>query len=108
MPSRKRGDIDQVQGPINLAVKLSEGHLDRIANQLMGPARQERVDKIDNVDSRLIIDEVVNNAMIEYESMANPIPQQNVSAPPVPTIPVPAPTPAPSPDEPPSDLLRNI
>ena len=106
MPSRKRGDIDQVQGPINLAVKLSEGHLDRIANQLMGPARQERVDKIDNVDSRLIIDEVVNNAMIEYESMAYPIPQQYVSAPPVPTIP--APTPAPSPDELPSDLLRNI
>jgi hypothetical protein len=104
MPSRKRGEVDQVQGPVNLAARLSAGHLDRIANQVMGPARQQRVDKIDNVDSRLIIDEVVNNAMIEYESMANPMPQQNVPAPPVQGMP----GPSLSPDELPSDLLRNI
>ena len=80
----KPGEIDQVRGPIEIAMRLSVQHMERMAGHVMGPQRQQRQETINGVDMRQVIDDVVQESM-----MAMMQPPEDVMAPPAPP---PAPT----------------
>ena len=93
----KPGEIDQVRGPIEIAMRLSVQHMERMAGHVMGPQRQQRQETIYDMDMRNIVDEVVQESMMEQmrpprEVMAPPAP------PPTPTQPMESPTPMPQPE----------
>ena len=93
----KPGEIDQVRGPIEIAMRLSVQHMERMAGHVMGPQRQQRQETIYDMDMRNIVDEVVQESMMEQmrpprEVMAPPAP------PPTPMQPMEQPTPMPRPE----------
>lgn len=86
----KPGEIDQVRGPIEIAMRLSVQHMERMAGHVMGPQRQQRQETINGVDMRQVVDDVVQQSMMA--AMAPPletVTPQDVMAPPAPP---PAPT----------------
>ena len=95
----KPGEIDQVRGPIEIAMRLSVQHMERMAGHVMGPQRQQRQETINGVDMRQVVDDVVQQSMMA--AMAPPletVTPQDVMAPPAPP---PAPT---QPMEPPGPM----
>ena len=73
------GEIDQVRGPIEIAMRLSAQHMERMAGHVMGPQRQQRQETIYDMDMRNIVDEVVQESMMEQMR-----PPREVMAPPAP------------------------
>ena len=99
----KPGEIDQVRGPIEIAMRLSVQHMERMAGHVMGPQRQQRQETINGVDMRQVVDDVVQQSMMA--AMAPPletVTPQDVMAPPAPpptpTQPMESPTPMPQPE----------
>ena len=105
----KPGEIDQVRGPIEIAMRLSVQHMERMAGHVMGPQRQQRQETINGVDMRQVVDDVVQQSMMA--AMAPPletVTPQDVMAPPAPPPapmqpmeqpgPMPMPSPMPMPE----------
>lgn len=99
----RNNDINRVNNPIDVALKMLESTQDGVFNSIIGPQPSERkIGKINGQDVDPILDQVVQNAqmmgMMQQE-------EEGVSAPPAPTetpTPMPAPTPPTSPEMPPA------
>jgi hypothetical protein len=61
--ARRRNELDQINGPVLLAARISEEHMTRIADQISGPHREQRTELIAGMDARQIIDEVVEESL---------------------------------------------
>jgi hypothetical protein len=80
------GEIDQVRGPIEIAVRLSAQHMERMAGHVMGPQRQQRRELLAGMDMNQIIDDVIQKSLIksmDVQAPPAPVPM------PVPPLPVP-------------------
>ena len=75
------GEIDQVRGPIEIAMRLSVQHMERMAGHVMGPQRQQRRELLGGMDMNQIVDDVIQKTLID---------SMNVQAPPA-TVPMPVP-----------------
>ena len=75
------GEIDQVRGPIEIAMRLSAQHMERMAGHVMGPQRQQRRELLGGMDMNQIVDDVIQKTLID---------SMNVQAPPAP-VPMPVP-----------------
>ena len=73
------GEIDQVRGPIEIAMRLSAQHMERMAGHVMGPQRQQRRELLGGMDMNQIVDDVIQKTLMD---------SMNVQAPPAP-VPMP-------------------
>lgn len=84
-------DTNQVQSPVDIAQQMLSGTQEIIFNSILGPQRQERVERIGNQPADPVIDSVLQDIQLYGQEMnlTNP---NNVTAP---DRPVPAPAPPP-------------
>ena len=88
-------DMDRINNPVEMAIKMLEATQDSIFNSIVGPEKVKADPMIMGQPLNPLIDQIVQSAKMEG-MMKQDMQVSNVSAPPVPTD-TPAPMPAPVP-----------